>query len=73
MDIGYMRVKPREGLTVHYPRNYSILPAEGAVVPCVGPDGRYWRRRVDVGDVVIVTEAAQKAEERKIRKIEEAK
>jgi hypothetical protein len=73
MDIGYMRVKPREGLTVQFPRTYSVLPEEGAVVPCIGPDGRYWRRRVATGDVLVVTDAEQKVEEKKIRKVEEAK
>ena len=56
-------VKPKEGLLVRFPRSYTALPESGGVVPWVGADGRYWRRRVRVGDVEITT---QTKEEKKI-------
>lgn len=44
---------PREGLTVRDPRTKAPLPPEGMLKDWVGPEGRYWRRRVKVGDVII--------------------
>ena len=52
-----------EGLIVRYPNTKAILPVTGGVVPWVGPEGRYWRRRFNVGDVVITS---QPKEEKKI-------
>ena len=50
-------VKPSsKGLIVRYPRDKTILPESGGVVPWVGADGRYWRRRLMVGDVVIASQ-----------------
>ena len=49
-------VKPKEGLLVRFPRSYTALPESGGVVPWVGPDGRYWRRRLMYGDVEIATQ-----------------
>lgn len=60
MDAEFRRVKPKVGVLVRYPRNYAILPEAGAVVPWVGADGRYWRRRLNTGDVVIVVEEEKK-------------
>ena len=62
----YRFVKPREGCIVRYPRTYTILPEIGGVVPWVGADGRYWRRRLKVGDVEITY---QKTETEEIPKI----
>lgn len=56
MEAEFRRVKPKEGLKVRYPRNYAILPEAGAVVPWIGPDGRYWRRRFNSGDIIIIEE-----------------
>lgn len=50
----FKKVKPKMGLTVRYPRTYAILPGNGGVVPWIGADGRYWRRRVRCGDVQII-------------------
>lgn len=41
---------PREGLIVRDPRSKEALPKEGKVKPWIGPEGRYWRRRVKCGD-----------------------
>jgi hypothetical protein len=54
MGKEYKFVKPREGLTVRDPVNKAIIPAEGCNVPWIGPDGRYWRRRVNCGDVILI-------------------
>lgn len=44
-------------LILRDPRSMNILPAEGAMKPWIGPEGRYWRRRVADGSCVIVGEA----------------
>ena len=49
-------VKPKNGLLVRFPRSYTALPESGGVVPWVGADGRYWRRRLRVGDVEVATQ-----------------
>jgi len=50
-------VKPSsDGLIVRYPGDKAVLPEIGGVVPWVGAEGRYWRRRVKVGDVVITSQ-----------------
>lgn len=46
--------KPKKNVVVRYPRTYAILPETGGVVTWVGAEGRYWRRREKVGDIVIV-------------------
>jgi len=40
---------PKEGLLIRDPVSKNILPPEGAVKPWIGPEGRYWRRRVNDG------------------------
>jgi len=44
---------PKKGLLVRDPRSRSPLSEKGQLKPWVGPDGRYWRRRVKVGDAYI--------------------
>lgn len=44
---------PREGLVVRDPRTKAPLPPEGMLKDWIGPEGRYWRRRIKVGDVII--------------------
>lgn len=56
MDAAFKKVKPKEGVVVRFPRSYTIMPLEGGMVPWTGADGRYWRRRVNSGDVFIVEE-----------------
>lgn len=57
-------VKPRNDLLVRFPRSYAILPEIGGVVPWVGSDGRYWRRRFRDGDVEIATQPKPEKEEK---------
>lgn len=48
-------VIPKEGLIVRTPRfPYTPLAKEGGWVPWIGPDGRYWRKRLRTGDVTTV-------------------
>lgn len=61
MDAAYRNVKPKAGVVVRFPRNYAILPEAGAMVPWIGPDGRYWRRRVACGDVEIILQEENKS------------
>lgn len=55
MGTEYRFIKPRPGLLLRDPHTYSPIPETGAVVPWVGPHGRYWRRRVNCGDCFIAT------------------
>ena len=44
---------PSKGLTVRDPISKQPLDKQGEIKPWVGVEGRYWRRRVKCGDVVI--------------------
>ena len=44
---------PREGLVIRDPRTKTPLGKEGELKPWIGPEGRYWRRRVSCGDVFL--------------------
>ena len=57
-------VKPKNGLIVRTPRNYAILPESGGVVPWVGPEGRYWRRRLRDGSIEIAVQPKPIKEEK---------
>lgn len=46
---------PRKGLIVRDPKSKSILSSEGEWKILTGPSGRYWRRRITCGDVMIGT------------------
>lgn len=53
---------PRSGVLVRDPRTKEILPEGGDYKDWIGTEGRYWRRRVNDGDVIMyedrpVTEA----------------
>jgi hypothetical protein len=43
-------LKPRSGLLVRDPGTFVPLSQEGEWKPWTGPLGRFWRRRVMVGD-----------------------
>lgn len=46
-------VKPgASGMIVRDPISKAVLPETGDWKPLVGPEGRYWRRRINCGDVV---------------------
>lgn len=64
MDVERKFVKPRDGLMVRDPGTRAALPPEGFSVPWIGPEGRYWRRRVACGDVSIA-EPQKEMERRK--------
>ena len=60
-------VKPGSpGLMVRFPGGSkdTVLPEEGGYVPWVGSDGRYWRRRLASGDVVISAPKRPKVEKK---------
>jgi len=44
---------PAKGLVVRDPRTMSPLANKGELKPWIGPEGRYWRRRVTCGDVIL--------------------
>jgi hypothetical protein len=44
---------PGEGLLVRDPRTKEPLPAGGQIKTLVGPEGRYWRRRIRDGSVAL--------------------
>jgi len=65
LDEAYRYAKPgSKGLMVRYPNTYAILPETGAVIPWEGPDGRYFRRCLNRGDIEIIS---------KLENIEEVK
>lgn len=49
MDIEQRFLIPLPGLLVRDPRTKTPLPMGGAIVSWTGPEGRYWRRRVQEG------------------------
>ena len=53
---------PRKGLLVRDPRSKSPLAADGESKPMYGPEGRYWRRRLNCGDVTEKVAEAPKVE-----------
>lgn len=46
---------PKKGLIVRNPVTKDILPEKGMAVTWMGPEGRYWKRRVNCGDCIIST------------------
>lgn len=59
---------PNNDLLVRYPQTKYPLPAGGAYVPWTGPEGRYWRRREKVGDIVIVSPPKIENKSKKLKK-----
>jgi len=53
MDEAYRFVKPLKGLIVRDPTSKAITPEGGTTVPWIGPEGRYWRRRLKEGSITI--------------------
>jgi hypothetical protein len=45
---------PKKGTLVRYPGSKTILPETGGQVPWIGPDGRYWRRRLREESITIL-------------------
>ena len=45
---------PGEGLIVRDPRTKDPLPAEGQIKTLIGPEGRYWRRRIKDRTVTVM-------------------
>lgn len=46
-------VPSKKGVKVRDPKTRAYLPEAGANKPLIGPLGRYWRRRLRDGSVVI--------------------
>lgn len=59
-------VIPKTDSIVRDPRTKTPLPIDGAIVPWIGPEGRYWRRREMDGSIIVFAEkpAAKTAAER---------
>lgn len=50
---GHKYVKPKyEDLIVRDPLQLTPLPKDGAWVPWVGREGKYWRRRYTEGSII---------------------
>jgi hypothetical protein len=62
-------IKPRDGeIKVRTPRPpYPFVPENGMWINWNGNDGRYWRRRVRSGDVILSEPPIQKAAEPKVK------
>ena len=50
--MNVLKVKPKEGLLVPYPRERRFLPAEGAEVQ----KSSYWLKRLKDGDIIEIKE-----------------
>lgn len=48
---------PKKGINVRFPISKAILPEAGGYVPWIGPEGRYWRRRLREGSITILDKA----------------
>jgi hypothetical protein len=46
---------PGKGLIVRDPSSFTPLAETGEEKPWTGKDGRYWKRRVKVGDAIIMS------------------
>jgi hypothetical protein len=57
-DVTNKFLIPREGLIVRDPSSGTPLAKDGEWKTRTGPAGRYWRRRVDCGDAIIVEKEA---------------
>ena len=44
---------PKEGLLIRDPKTKKFLPKAGAMKFTTGPLGRYWRRRISDGSVIV--------------------
>ena len=49
-------IRPIKGLLVRDPLTKAIIPKTGATVPWIGPEGRYWRKRLHDKSIRIVGE-----------------
>jgi len=52
MDDDRKLIKPKTGLIIRDPKTSEIIPAEGKLVKVKEP---YWFRRLQCGDVVLVS------------------
>lgn len=46
-------VKPLKGLLVRIPVTKVVIPAKGMQVTLSGTEGKYWRRRIKDGSLII--------------------
>lgn len=46
LDVTLRYIKPLNGLIVRDPITKGCIPDVGMIVPWVGPQGRFWRRRL---------------------------
>lgn len=53
---GFKKLKPKKGTIVRDPLTMAPLAEEGDIKPWSGPDGRYWRRKVNTGECSIIDE-----------------
>jgi hypothetical protein len=53
-------IKPRKGLIVRDPVSFTPLSEKGEIKPLIGKEGRYWRKRLNCGDAVIVEQRQSK-------------
>ena len=54
-------VVPREGVLVRHPDSKQPVAADGELVSLAGALGRYWRRRIGCGDLIIKSQKQSKA------------
>jgi hypothetical protein len=64
----YKYIIPLDGLLIRDPHTKAIIPPEGATIPWIGPEGRYWRRRVKDGSCIMYNEKPKKKVEKIVQK-----
>ena len=64
MDGDKVYIFPRLGLVVRDPSSFTPLAESGETKTIIGPDGRYWRRRIKDGDVVVMDPPAPVVEDK---------
>lgn len=64
----YKFIKTIDGVLIRDPVTKVIIPKEGALVPWIGSEGRFWRRRVNDGTAIIISKASQAKAEKPTRK-----
>ncbi len=48
-------VRPKEGVIIRHPKSKAIMPESGFWIVLDRGEGKYWRRRLACGDIVVIS------------------
>lgn len=68
-EVEQVYLVPKKGVLIRHPRSKEIIPEEGCVVPWTGPEGRFFRRRVNDGSAKIRTKKPEIKKEKEAKKV----